>query len=65
MELALSKAHDLGIHTGDTILEGTPDHTLHTVRVIDNAYDANGDGSIDGENGLESDLIQAKARIDG
>jgi len=59
-ELAES-GHSIQIHTGST-----DDHTLHTTRVKASADDANGDGKIDaldGQNGLESDLIRAKARI--
>jgi peptidoglycan/xylan/chitin deacetylase (PgdA/CDA1 family) len=62
METALSKGHEIHIHTGSDI-----DHTRHTIRVSQPPYDANGDSivnSLDGDNALEGDLIRAKVRID-
>ncbi|MGH9805236.1 MAG: polysaccharide deacetylase family protein, partial [Candidatus Acidiferrales bacterium] len=53
--------HHVEVHTGSD-----EDHALHTDRVLEPPYDANEDGvvdALDGQNGLESDLIRAKARI--
>ena len=50
--------HVIAIHTG-----GGEDHALHTKRVATPAYDVDGDKKPDGLNGLESDLIRAKAQI--
>lgn len=52
------EGHIIGIHTGS--LE---DHVDHAVRVQQKPEDVNGDGSPDGGNGLESDLIRAKQLI--
>jgi peptidoglycan/xylan/chitin deacetylase (PgdA/CDA1 family) len=50
--------HVIAIHTGS---DG--DHVSHTKRVTAPAYDVDGDKKPDGMNGLESDLIRAKAEI--
>lgn len=50
--------HVIAIHTGS---DG--DHVAHTKRVKEPAYDVDGDKKPDGLNGLESDLIRAKAQI--
>jgi peptidoglycan/xylan/chitin deacetylase (PgdA/CDA1 family) len=50
--------HVIAIHTGS---DG--DHVSHTRRVKEPAYDVDGDKKPDGMNGLESDLIRAKAEI--
>jgi peptidoglycan/xylan/chitin deacetylase (PgdA/CDA1 family) len=55
------EGHVIGIHTGSTA-----DHASHCVRAVAPRYDANGNGVLDyadGANGLESDMIRAKARI--
>ncbi len=55
------KGHIIGIHTGSR-----QDHASHRVRARARPYDTNGNGVLDpkdGANGLESDLIRAKARI--
>jgi peptidoglycan/xylan/chitin deacetylase (PgdA/CDA1 family) len=58
----IKKVNDLGhviaIHTGSD-----DDHASHTKRVATSAYDVDGDKKPDGMNGLESDLIRAKAQI--
>lgn len=52
------------IHTGNGPIPGVDqDHIAHTLRVLDPPYDVTGDGLPDGQNALESDMIQAKARI--
>jgi len=53
-----NEGHQVEIHTGST-----EDHVYHTVRVTAAPYDVDGDGNPDGQNGLESDLIRAKKRI--
>ncbi len=50
--------HVIAIHTGSD-----DDHASHTKRVATPAYDVDGDKKPDGMNGLESDLIRAKAQI--
>jgi peptidoglycan/xylan/chitin deacetylase (PgdA/CDA1 family) len=50
--------HVIAIHTGSD-----DDHVPHTKRVEAKAYDVDGDKKPDGMNGLESDLIRAKAEI--
>ncbi len=53
--------HVVGVHTGST-----RDHVDHRRRVLAPPYDRNRDGVLDkydGANGLESDLLRAKARI--
>ena len=50
--------HIVAIHTGSD-----DDHASHTKRVTALAYDVDGDKRPDGMNGLESDLIRAKAQI--
>jgi len=53
--------HIIGIHTGSTA-----DHASHRTRAIVAPYDVNRNGVLDtadGTNGLESDMIRAKARI--
>ena len=53
--------HLVGVHTGST-----RDHVDHRRRVLAPPYDRNRDGLLDerdGANGLESDLLRAKARI--
>jgi len=50
--------HVIAIHTGSD-----DDHASHTKRVAASAYDVDGDKKPDGMNGLESDLIRAKAQI--
>lgn len=50
--------HMIGIHTGSST-----DHTLHPMRYKAAPYDINGDGVVDGENGLASDLQAAKTAI--
>lgn len=53
--------HVVGIHTGSTA-----DHANHRTRAVAAPYDVNGNGvrdAADGSNGLESDMIRAKARI--
>lgn len=50
--------HHVEVHTGST-----EDHIDHTVRVEEPPYDVDGDGSADGQNALESDMIRAKSRI--
>jgi peptidoglycan/xylan/chitin deacetylase (PgdA/CDA1 family) len=55
------QGHVIGIHTGST-----RDHASHRVRARARPYDVNRNGVIDtadGVNGLESDMIRAKARI--
>jgi len=52
------EGHIVGIHTGSL-----KDHVEHALRVKDKPEDVNGDGKLDGENGLESDLIRAKFLI--
>jgi len=55
------QGHVIGIHTGST-----RDHASHRVRARARPYDVNGNGVLetaDGVNGLESDMIRAKARI--
>lgn len=55
------RGHVIGIHTGSFA-----DHASHRKRAIARPFDVNGNGVIDrgdGANGLESDMIQAKARI--
>ena len=59
--LLARQRHVIGIHTGSTA-----DHASHFARVAAAAYDANRNGVVDaadGANGLESDMIRAKARI--
>ncbi len=61
MARAFAEGHSVQIHTGSTL-----DHVSHNDRVLAPPYDANGDGIInaaDGANGLEGDLIRARARI--
>ncbi len=55
---ANARGHLIEVHTGSD-----KDHALHTSRAEEAAYDATGDGKVDGENALESDLIRAKSRI--
>jgi len=53
--------HVVGVHTGSTV-----DHVDHRYRAAAPPYDRNRDGILnerDGVNGLESDLLRAKARI--
>jgi peptidoglycan/xylan/chitin deacetylase (PgdA/CDA1 family) len=50
--------HVIAIHTGSD-----DDHASHTKRVATPAYDVDGEKKPDGMNGLESDLIRAKAEI--
>jgi len=53
--------HVVGIHTGSTA-----DHANHRSRAAVRPYDVNGNrvlDAADGANGLESDMIRAKARI--
>ena len=50
--------HVIAIHTGSDDV-----HAFHTGRVAASAYDVDGDKKPDGMNGLESDLIRAKAQI--
>jgi peptidoglycan/xylan/chitin deacetylase (PgdA/CDA1 family) len=50
--------HVIAIHTGSDT-----DHTPHTTRAKEPAYDVDGDKKPDGMNALESDLIRAKAQI--
>jgi peptidoglycan/xylan/chitin deacetylase (PgdA/CDA1 family) len=61
---AVSKqGHVIGIHTGSFV-----DHASHRKRVLARPFDVNSNGMIDrgdGANGLESDMIQAKARVLG
>lgn len=55
--------HVVGVHTGST-----RDHVDHRLRAARPAYDWNRDGVLDGRdgaNGLQSDLLRAKARIKG
>ena len=55
------RGHVIGIHTGSSV-----DHASHRKRVVARPFDVNGNGLIDrgdGANGLEGDMIQAKARI--
>lgn len=54
----VKEGHIVGIHTGS--LE---DHVDHALRVAQRPVDVDGDGKVDGRNGLESDLIRAKALI--
>jgi peptidoglycan/xylan/chitin deacetylase (PgdA/CDA1 family) len=57
------EGHVVGIHTGSRV-----DHASHRQRVTARPYDADGNRVIDaadGLNGLESDLIRAKAKIHG
>lgn len=57
------QGHIIGIHTGSFV-----DHAGHRKRIAARSFDVNGNGAIDradGANGLESDMIQAKARISG
>lgn len=58
VKLASDAGHVIAIHTGSLT-----DHTPHTVRVTKPPEDVTGDGVADGANGLESDMIRAKARI--
>lgn len=51
--------HLVEIHTGSD-----EDHAPHGDRAEQPPYDINGDGQPDGQNGLESDLLRAKARIE-
>jgi len=51
--------HVVGVHTGSS-----EDHVDHRRRAAMPAYDWNRDGVRDGANGLESDLLRAKARIE-
>ena len=57
-KLSAEMGHVIGIHTGSD-----EDHAPHTNRAAAPAYDVDGDTKADGTNGLESDLIRAKARI--
>jgi peptidoglycan/xylan/chitin deacetylase (PgdA/CDA1 family) len=52
------EGHDVEIHTGSDV-----DHASHIERARDDPYDVTGDGVPDGQNGLESDLIRAKAKL--
>jgi len=58
---AAAAGHVVGVHTGST-----RDHVDHRLRAVTPAYDWNRDRVLDardGANGLESDLLRAKARI--
>jgi len=55
------EGHVIGIHTGSTA-----DHASHCARAAARRYDANRNGVLDaadGANGLESDMVRARARI--
>ena len=58
IKLAYDAGCPIEIHTGSTA-----DHAMHPERAATAAYDVTGDDKPDGQNGLESDLIRAKARI--
>jgi len=61
MAMLARGGHVLGIHTGSTA-----DHASHLTRAAAAPYDVNGNRVLDagdGANGLESDMIRAKARI--
>lgn len=55
---AFDDGHLIEIHTGSD-----RDHVKHTIRVTQPAYNVGGTSAPDGQNALESDMIQAKARI--
>ena len=61
IEMMGEDGHEVAVHTGSTA-----DHVNHKTRVVQAAYDANGDGIIDQEDGvnaLDCDMTRAMERI--